>query len=87
MFLKYLTEGTPYLNDILFNTKSLIWKYIKRKFKNMIGYDLLIKIINKIVSNSHVGSDPLGCGIYIFCSQINHSCDNNCSFWTENGIM
>lgn len=33
-----------------------------------IGYDLLIRIINKIISNSHLGSDPFGSGVYLCLS-------------------
>lgn len=42
-----------------------------------------MKIINKIICNSHVGGDPIGSGIYIFMSIINHDCNNNSTFWTE----
>ena len=53
---------------MLKNSKFLIWKYMEKKYKTVLGYDLMIKIFNKIVSNSHVGSDPIGSGIYIITS-------------------
>ena len=34
-----------------------------------------------------MGSDPIGAGMYILCSQLNHDCLNNCSYWTENEEM
>ena len=40
---------------------------MKQKYKMFSGYDLVVKILYKIVSNSHVVSDPLGAGIYV-CS-------------------
>lgn len=63
-----MTEGTPELNESLSNTKMLVWKYMKQKYKIYIGYDLLIRIINKIISNSHLGSDPFGSGVYLCMS-------------------
>jgi len=42
-----------------------------------------MEIIKKIISNSHVGGDPIGSGIYVFSSLTNHDCNNNCTFWTE----
>jgi len=78
-----LDEGTLHLNEILENTKKIIWNYMMPKYQIYLGYEKLMKILNKIISNSHVGGDPIGSGIYIFMSIINHDCNNNSTFWTE----
>ena len=53
------------------------------KYRKYLGWGKLMEIINKIISNSHVGGDPIGSGIYVFSSLTNHDCNNNCTFWTE----
>ena len=78
-----LEGGSPYSNEVLDNTKKIIWDYMMPKYRKYLGWGKLMEIINKIISNSHVGGDPIGSGIYVFSSLTNHDCNNNCTFWTE----
>jgi hypothetical protein len=83
-----LSPGTPdpFLSRALTLNLKSIPEYVNKDYQGFLSQHLE-PIFQRILSNCHVSSDPIGAGLFPVMSQFNHDCDNNCSFWSEAGKM